>query len=90
MGIGANCPFISDDKEGETMKSEMKPGDFEPRIVKKGIEETSLKVKEGGTYWYVVAAEGGGYDVKEEIDAIILSHLIRIEIILKKNFRRLS
>lgn len=32
----------------------------------------------------------GGYDVKEEIDAIILSHLIRIETILKKNFRRLS
>jgi hypothetical protein len=67
----------------------MKPGFYEPRTVKKGVEETSLKIKEGGIYWWVSDGQGGGYDVEKELDAIILSRLIRIEAILTKNFKRL-
>jgi hypothetical protein len=64
-------------------------GDYEPRVVKKGVEETTLDIKEGEVYWVVQVDEEGQMDVKEQIDAEILSRLIKIEAVLKRNFRRL-
>ena len=63
--------------------TKMKPGDYEPRTVMKGIEETFLNIPEGGVYWLVQMDKDSQMDVKEQIDAVILSKLIRIERALK-------
>ena len=62
----------------------LKIGDYEPCVVKKGFEETTLDVPEGEVFWMVQDEGGASMDVKEQIDAVILSKLIRIEQRLKK------
>lgn len=62
----------------------MRIGHYEPRVVKKGFEETALDVKEGEVYWVVQLDRDGQMDVKEQIDAEILARLVRIEALLRR------
>jgi hypothetical protein len=67
--------------------SELKVGDYDVRIVKKGHETTSLPVKEGGTYYIVRVDNSSWIDVLHLVDAEMLSRQVRIEALLKKMFK---
>lgn len=56
----------------------MEIGEYEPRVVEKGVEETSLNVEEGGTYWIVQLVDSQ-FDCATQEQAEILSRLVRIE-----------
>ena len=62
----------------------MQVGHYEPRKVEKGFEETILDVPEGEIYWLVKIDKGVHMDVKEQIQAELLSRLVRIETKLDK------
>jgi len=64
---------------------EIKVGDYDVRVVKKGFEEArSLGLKNGDVYYMVRIDKSGWMDVKEQIDAEILARQVRIEALLKK------
>ena len=63
----------------------LKIGTYEPRTVRKGVEEApSLRVAEGDTYWVVQTEKDGQLDVETQAEAEIISRLVRIENILKR------
>jgi hypothetical protein len=63
----------------------MKIGMYEPRVVKKGKEETFYGVPEGTIIWTVqTEKDGGGFDLLKQTDAEIISRLVRIEYLLEK------
>jgi len=62
----------------------MKIGSNEPRVVKKGFEETTLDVPEGETYWIVQIDKIGQMDVEKQVEAELLSRLVRVELKLDK------
>jgi len=68
----------------------MKPkiGSYEPLVVKKGYNETTLPVKEGGVFWLVHTEVGGGIDCATQEEAEVLSRLVRIENKLDKLLRK--
>ena len=57
----------------------MKVGTYEARVVEKGVEETTLSIKEGDIYWIVQMDNESQMDVERQVDAEILSRLIRFE-----------
>ena len=81
-----NCKKFTpkgENKGDEMMK--LKIGTYEPRVVKKGVEEApSLRVAEGDTYWVVQTDKDGQLDVETQTEAEIISRLVRIENLLKK------
>ena len=62
----------------------MNIGEYEPRTVEKGVEETTLPVKEGTVYWIVQTGKEEQMDVEKQSEAEILSRLIKLEIALNK------
>jgi len=71
----------------------MKVGDYEPRICKKGEEETDLMndevnpIKEGDVFWVVMMERNCMFDVKEQKDAEIISRLIKIEKMIRSLYK---
>lgn len=63
---------------------EIKIGEYDIRIVKKGIETTSLPIKEGEPYYMIRLDKESWMDVGSQVHAEILSRLIRIENKLKE------
>jgi hypothetical protein len=63
----------------------MKIGEYDVRVVKKGVETTSLPVKEGEVYYMIRLDKHSWMDVQNQINAEIISRLVRIENLLKKN-----
>ena len=61
----------------------LKIGDYELVKVEKGVNETSLNLKEGEVFWTVCLDKGHYFDVKTQEYAEILSRLVRIENKLK-------
>jgi hypothetical protein len=57
----------------------MKIGAYELRTVKRGFEETNIGVPEGDVYYVVQLDKTGQMDVKTQIEAEVLSRLVRIE-----------
>ena len=66
----------------------MKIGHYEPHTVRKGINETTLPLKEGDIFWMIKIDKGGYFDVEKQEDAEIISRLVRIETNLKKLLRK--
>jgi len=62
----------------------MKVGHYEPREVKKGFNETTLPVKEGGIYWVIQLDKYSQMDVRHQETAEIMSQLIKINNLLKR------
>lgn len=64
----------------------MKPkvGSYFPVKVEKGINETTLPLKEGDIFWEVNLGDGGFFDTEHQEDAEIISRLVRIEKLLRK------
>jgi len=62
----------------------MKIGNYEPNRVKKGYNETHLKLKEGETFWVVQIEKDVQMDVITQTEAEIISRLVRIENKMKK------
>ena len=62
----------------------MKSGEYEPRVVREGVEETVLDIPEGGTYWCVCLGRGVEMDVDTQAEAEIISRLVRIEALLRR------
>jgi len=62
----------------------MKIGQYEPREMKKGVDETVLPVKEGGVFWVIQIDKHTKCDVLHQESAEIISRLVRIENLLRK------
>lgn len=62
-------------------------GFYEPMKVKKGVNETTLPLKEGQIFW-LIKTEYGGFDTERQEDAEIISRLVRIEQMLKKIIKK--
>jgi len=60
----------------------MKIGNYESRIVKKGVEETTIGVPEGHEYYVIQMDKFSQLDVKTQAEAEIISRLIKIEKLL--------
>jgi hypothetical protein len=66
-------------------KIKHKPGDYEPFVQKKGVEEMSgTELKDGEVFWTVWFDNTGGFDTVSQAEAIIISKLVKIEQMLKK------
>ena len=63
---------------------DLKVGDYDVRVVKKGFEETNLPVMDGGIYYIVRVDKSSWIDVLHLVDAEMLSRLVRVENMLKK------
>lgn len=61
-----------------------KIGHYEPVKVEKGVNETSLPLKEGEIFWEVCIGKGAGYGCLTQTEAEIISRLVIIEQLLKK------
>jgi hypothetical protein len=70
------------------VKEMRRVGHYEPRIVKKGFEETSLDVPEGEAYWLIRLDRYSGMDVKTQFEAEVISRLVRIENLLKTRTKK--
>jgi hypothetical protein len=62
----------------------LKVGEYEPRVVRKGVEETTLDIPEGGVYWCICLGKGVEMDVGTQAEAEIISRLVRIEALLRR------
>ena len=56
-----------------------KPGQYIPVKVEKGVNETTLSLKEGEIFWMVDMGEGASFDVEDQEDAEIISRLILLD-----------
>lgn len=65
------------------IRDRLKIGHYEPVIVEKGVNETSLPLKEGEVFWTIKLDNEGLFDVDNQDTAEIISRLVRIESLLK-------
>lgn len=88
MGINEDIETVLDvvqdgfNKEAERMakgKKEWKIGEIKTFVVKKGVQETFLPLKEGELYFTIKLDEEGFIDLEDQVEAEMLAHLVRIE-----------
>lgn len=65
----------------------MRVGHYEPRVVKKGSEETVLPVKEDEVFWVIQIDKHTKCDVMHQESAEIISRLVKIENLLRRRKR---
>ena len=59
------------------MKKEI--GHYKPMRVRRGVNETTLPLKEGELFWSIYLGDGCTFDTERQKDAEIISRLARIE-----------
>ena len=64
----------------ESVTKQLKIGEYEPVKVEKGVNETTLPLKEGEIFWMV--------NCETQTEAEIISRLIRIEKLLKRKWKQ--
>ena len=69
-------------------KFKVKVGGYIPVKVEKGVNETTLPLKQGEIFWEINLGDGGSFDVERQEDAEIISRLIRLEKKLNKLLRK--
>jgi hypothetical protein len=66
----------------------MNIGDYVPIVYEKGVNETSLDISEGEVFWTIQLDKNSHMDCVKQVDAEILSRLVKIELLLRRKVRK--